>query len=107
MPSSLMVQRARQHLPHAGASEYATLHRHTLQRIFDDVLHVQDQHPDCQSVVLRPARVESRWYQYSLHNHRAQRHQLFVGSRDRRADIPFHHLRPTTPFILDLIVTAL
>jgi len=47
-------------------------YRRTLQPILDYVLHVRDQHPERQIAVLIPELVESRWYHYFLHNHRAQ-----------------------------------
>ncbi len=47
-------------------------YRRTLQPILDYVLEVRDQHPDRQIAVLIPELVESRWYHYFLHNHRAQ-----------------------------------
>ena len=89
-----MVQRARQNLPHAGAIEYATLHCRTLQLIFDSVLQVKDQHPDRQSAVLIPELVESRWYHYFLHNHRAQGLKVLLlfkgGQRVMVINVPWY-----------------
>jgi hypothetical protein len=47
-------------------------YRRTLQPLLDYVLQVRDQHPNRQIAVLIPELVESRWYHYFLHNHRAQ-----------------------------------
>jgi amino acid transporter len=47
-------------------------YRRTLRPILNYVLQVRDQHPDRQIAVLIPELVESRWYHYILHNHRAQ-----------------------------------
>jgi amino acid transporter len=47
-------------------------YRRTLQPILDHVLQVRDHHPDRQIAVIIPELVESRWYQYFLHNQRAQ-----------------------------------
>jgi hypothetical protein len=43
-----------------------------LQPILNYILEVRDQHPECQIAVLIHEPVESRWYNYFLHNHRAQ-----------------------------------
>jgi hypothetical protein len=47
-------------------------YRRTLQPIIDYVLQVRDRHPDRQIAVIIPELVESRWYQYFLHNQRAE-----------------------------------
>jgi hypothetical protein len=47
-------------------------YRRTLQPILDYVLQVRDHHSDRQIAVIIPELVESRWYQYFLHNQRAQ-----------------------------------
>jgi hypothetical protein len=68
-------------------------YRRMLRPILDYVLHVRDQHPDRQIAVLIPELVESRWYQYSLHNQRAEELTalllLYSGQRVVVIDVPW------------------
>jgi amino acid transporter len=60
-------------------------YRHTINPILAYVTEMKDRHPDRQIAVLIPELAESRWYQYFLHNQRAQwlKAMLLLGGGQR------------------------